>query len=180
MEKKYKLLVVIFIILILLFCFSFFKALATAKTAENKGDDLPKLLAPRDQTSENFPCSRCHKYRPTDKKERKLELHHTTIVLKHAGEQQWCYDCHDFDKDKLRLQNGQLIGYEKSYSLCGQCHGTIFRDWKAGIHGKRTGMWNGEKLYRLCVSCHEPHQPRFKPLEPEARPVRPQNIKSAN
>jgi hypothetical protein len=41
-------------------------------------------------------------------------------------------------------------------------------------------MWNGEKLYRLCVSCHEPHQPRFKPLEPEARPVRPQNIKSAN
>lgn len=166
------------IILALLFFALIIPPSAGAKEKVAKeGDDIPGLFVPRARTSENFPCSRCHNYRPTDKNKRKLKLYHTNIILKHAGGQQWCHDCHDDDKDKLRLQNGQLIGFEKSYYLCGQCHGTIFRDWKAGIHGKRTGMWNGEKLYRLCVSCHDPHQPRFKPLKPMAPPERPQDIK---
>jgi len=26
----------------------------------------------------------------------------------------------------------------ESYRLCGQCHGTQYRDWRSGIHGKRT------------------------------------------
>jgi hypothetical protein len=56
------------------------------------------------------------------------------------------------DRDVLRLANGDLVSFEESYNLCGQCHGTIFRDWKAGIHGKRTGEWNGKKQYRLCVT----------------------------
>ncbi len=145
------------------------------KTKEEQKDGIPKFFIPKAPASENFPCSKCHNYKPADKSKRKLVLYHTDIVFKHAGEQQWCYDCHD--GDKLRLQSGQLIGFEKSYYLCGQCHGTVFRDWKAGIHGKRTGMWNGEKLYRLCVSCHDPHQPRFKPLEPKQRPMKPQEIK---
>ena len=38
-------------------------------------------------------------------------------------------------------------------------------------------MWNGKKEYRLCVHCHNPHQPRFKPLEPLPPPIRPEDNK---
>jgi hypothetical protein len=150
-----------------------------AKAKEDVRDepknDIPKLFAPRARPTENFPCSKCHSYRAMDRSKRKLVEYHTGIELKHAEEQRWCYDCHD--GDKLRLQNGQLVPFDKSYYLCGQCHGTIFRDWKAGVHGKRTGAWNGEKLYRLCVSCHDPHQPKFKPLEPKQPPMKSEDIK---
>ena len=81
----------------------------------------------------------------------------------------WCLDCHNpDDRDKLRLANGDLVSFEESYYLCGQCHGTIFRDWKAGIHGKRTGEWNGRKQYRLCVHCHNPHNPKIQTHETHA------------
>jgi hypothetical protein len=96
----------------------------------------------------------------------------------HASKQRWCLDCHNPDnRDVLRLANGELISFEESYFLCGQCHGTIFRDWKAGIHGKRTGEWNGKKQYRLCVHCHNPHSPKFKPLKPMPPPDNPLEIK---
>jgi hypothetical protein len=77
----------------------------------------------------------------------------------------------------LKLASGDLVSFETSYRLCGQCHGTIFRDWKAGIHGKRTGDWNGKKTYRLCVQCHNPHSPRFKPLSPLPPPDEPHEYK---
>ena len=108
-------------------------------------------------------------------------LLHTEIAegFNHAKEQRWCLDCHNADdRDKLRLVNDKLISFEKSYQLCGQCHGTIYRDWKAGIHGKRTGEWNGQKLYRLCVHCHDPHQPRYKPIKPLPPPDKPLKIQS--
>jgi hypothetical protein len=124
-----------------------------------------------------FPCSECHADMEVNTTSRELDFHED-IQLKHAEEQRWCLDCHSPDnRDKLRLANGELISFEESYNLCGQCHGTIFRDWKAGVHGKRTGMWNGRKQYRLCVHCHNPHQPRFKPLKPLPPPVMPEDIK---
>jgi hypothetical protein len=108
---------------------------------------------------------------------RELDFHED-IVLKHAEEQRWCLDCHNAsDRDKLRYASGQLISFDESYYLCGQCHGTIFRDWKAGVHGKRTGYWNGKKQYRLCVHCHNPHQPKFEPLQPLPPPIRPDEIR---
>jgi hypothetical protein len=123
-----------------------------------------------------FPCSQCHQGMPANRHPRKLEMHQE-IVLKHMPDG-WCFDCHNPDnRDKLRLANGKLISFEESYNLCGQCHGTILREWKAGLHGKRTGMWNGEKQYRLCVHCHWPHEPRFKQLKPLPPPARPSDIK---
>lgn len=124
-----------------------------------------------------FPCSNCHGDMKVNKKRRELEFHEN-IKLKHAEAQRWCLDCHDADnRDKLRLANGDLIPFEESYYLCGQCHGTIFRDWKAGVHGRRTGMWNGQKQYLLCVHCHNPHEPRFKPIRPMPPPIRPERIR---
>ena len=104
-------------------------------------------------------------------------LAHTSISLRHAEAQRWCLDCHE--GDRLRLPNGELVDYERSYVLCGQCHGTVFRDWKVGIHGTRTGAWNGEQYYRVCVSCHDAHQPRFKAIEPKPAPIRPANLRQS-
>jgi hypothetical protein len=105
-------------------------------------------------------------------------MHEEIQIINHNEEERWCLDCHNpDDRDVLRLASGRLVSFEESYYLCGQCHGTIFRDWKAGIHGRRTGEWNGEKTYRLCVHCHNPHQPRFKPISPQPPPVKPKNIK---
>ena len=139
---------------------------------------VPDFFVPAPPFSEGiFPCSECHADLEVNEARRELDFHED-IVLKHAEEQRWCLDCHNpKNRDKLRLANGQVIFFEKSYLLCGQCHGTIYRDWKAGVHGKRTGFWNGRKQYRLCVHCHNPHNPKFKPLKPLPPPIRPGEMK---
>jgi hypothetical protein len=123
-----------------------------------------------------FPCTGCHEGMEVDTKRRELKEEHSGIKLHHAERIRWCLDCHDArNRDKLRLVNGDLIDFTESYMLCGQCHGTNYRDWKAGIHGKRTGSFDGKKMYHLCVHCHDPHDPKFKPLKPEPPPYRPKD-----
>jgi hypothetical protein len=121
-----------------------------------------------------FPCSTCHKGMPVNRTRRALTDMHAEIVLKHDEEHRWCLDCHDADdRDRLHLASGERISFEESYLLCGQCHGEKLRDWRAGVHGRRTGEWNGHKKYLLCANCHNPHQPRFKSIEPKPAPQRP-------
>lgn len=133
------------------------------------------FAVPRPPFSEGvFPCSQCHKYLKPNPQRRTLTEYHTDIVLHHAEGQRWCTDCHNLvNRDKLRLVSGELIDFTESYRLCGQCHGDKFRDWKVGVHGKRTGYWNGDKQYLLCVHCHNPHDPKFKALKPLPPPERP-------
>lgn len=149
-------------------------------TTPAKHTEMPKFFVPPPPFSEGiFPCSDCHSDMESNPKRRDLEDEHSEIsrIFNHASEQRWCLDCHNpDDRDMLRLANGDLVSFEESYNLCGQCHGTIFRDWKAGIHGKRTGEWNGRKQYRLCVHCHNPHSPRFKPIKPLPPPANPLEI----
>ncbi|MBI4510168.1 MAG: hypothetical protein HY698_11080 [Deltaproteobacteria bacterium] len=126
-------------------------------------------------SKEVFPCTRCHD-RPDDfnTTRRTLTVEHRDIKLEHGPRPQWCYGCHNpTDRDKLRLADGRLVAFDESYELCRQCHGPKFRDWRIGLHGRRTGCWNGQKEYRLCVHCHNPHSPHFKPLKPKPRPLRP-------
>ena len=121
-----------------------------------------------------FPCTNCHANQTPNRTRRTLTDMHTDIDLKHAQPQLWCLDCHDAgNRDVLHLASGEQISFDESYRLCGQCHGEKLRDWKAGVHGRRTGNWNAAKKYLLCVHCHSPHQPHFKPLEPKAMPKRP-------
>lgn len=123
-------------------------------------------------TSKGAPeaCTACHTAT--------TEKAHAGIVLRHAEEQRGCLDCHDEDdRDRLRLANGTPVAFDESYRLCGQCHGTQFRDWRVGLHGKRTGSWSGRREYRLCVHCHSPHAPRFPPMTPVARPARPEEVR---
>ncbi len=125
-----------------------------------------------------FPCSDCHdpEILEPNTERRELEMAHDDIVLEHDVEHRWCLDCHDaINRDMLHLANGTLVPFEESYQLCGQCHGDKYRDWRVGVHGRRTGMWNGEKQYLLCVHCHDSHSPRFKPIPPKPAPPPPEH-----
>jgi hypothetical protein len=107
---------------------------------------------------------------------RPLTEMHTDIELKHGDPHRWCLDCHDpAERDSLHLAGGERISFDESYRLCGQCHGEKLRDWRAGIHGRRTGEWNGHKQYLLCANCHNPHQPHFRPLTPQPAPTPPEH-----
>lgn len=144
-----------------------------------KGDEPKEIEVPPPPFSEGiFPCSECHKDLEVNMQRRELTMMHDDIQLNHGPKTRWCFDCHNpQDRDKLRLSSGETIPFEKSYLLCGQCHGDKFRDWKAGVHGKRTGEWNGKKEYLLCAHCHNPHSPKFKPIKPLPPPVPPKDIK---
>jgi hypothetical protein len=156
-------------------------AAASADAAAATAGDRDKEAVPAPPppfTDGIFPCSECHDD-PDDVNTtpRELEDEHDQIALRHGPRERWCFDCHNpGDRDKLRLVSGKLVPFEQSYRLCGQCHGPKLRDWRAGVHGKRSGQWNGAKTYRLCVHCHDPHSPRFKSLVPLPAPRRPGDI----
>jgi len=129
-----------------------------------------------------FPCSDCHVDLVPNPERRTLDWHEeVTGIFDHDSENRWCLDCHDLNvRDSLRLASGKLLGFDESYKLCGQCHGEKLRDWKVGVHGKRTGQWNGAKHYLLCVHCHNPHAPKFGQLVPEPPPVYQNELKNQN
>lgn len=144
-------------------------ALTTQTSIEERVEVPPPPFSPG-----IFPCSMCHDMMPANPVRRDLTAFHTEIVLQHDEDNRWCLDCHDAaNRDQLHLASGALVPFEESYRLCGQCHGEKYRDWRAGVHGRRSGSWNGHKTYLLCAHCHNPHQPRFQPLEPEPAPIPP-------
>ncbi len=139
--------------------------------------DSANLIPVETFYSDYFPCSDCHSELVPNTQKRVLVEMHDDIIFDHDSANRWCLACHyTFDRDSLVLAGGELLGFDESYRLCGQCHGPKYRDWKLGIHGKRTGEWNGIKQYRLCVSCHNPHSPKIKSLKPMPPPRRPENI----
>ena len=138
---------------------------------------------PPEFTEGMFPCSECHypedvEEMPFRLKRRRMTIEHKDIVLAHDEEHRWCLDCHDaVNRDMLHLASGELVPFEESYRLCGQCHGDKYRDWRAGVHGRRTGHWDGEKEYLLCVHCHDSHHPAFEPIRPLPAPRPPQRTR---
>jgi predicted CXXCH cytochrome family protein len=149
------------------------KPVAVAASGAQGAGDYPVSAPPFSEGI--FPCTGCHDPKlPVNTQRRVLRAPHSDIQLHHDEEHRWCLDCHNADnRDVLRSASGAPIPFAESYRLCGQCHGDKYADWKAGVHGKRTGEWDGRKDYLLCVSCHDPHAPRFKPTQPLPPPVRP-------
>jgi hypothetical protein len=129
----------------------------------------PVLLPPPPIDDEYFPCSDCHEDQLADPERRELD-EHNYIELAHGD--LWCLDCHDADqRDLLHLSDASPMHMEESWRLCTRCHAKRIPDWRAGVHGKRTGYWWGPKEYWTCVVCHDPHAPLFKPLEPRPPPI---------
>lgn len=83
---------------------------------------------------------------------------------------EYCYNCHDPNRlDHLHTPEGTEIGFDQATQLCAGCHGTQYRDWEAGAHGRRSGYWDraaGPMERQECTSCHDPHAPKFTPLIP--------------
>ncbi|MBI3297255.1 MAG: hypothetical protein HYZ75_03760 [Elusimicrobia bacterium] len=115
------------------------------------------------------PCSSCHEgLEPNTGNPKERGVFHEAKKLQH-GRNQHCFNCHhradpthfaDFDGAPIKLADVQL--------LCAKCHGTTFRDWKNGSHGRRTGHWDlakGGPRTTVCIACHDPHWPVFKAIE---------------
>jgi len=139
--------------------------------------DSDQLIPVESFSSDYFPCNDCHSELEPNTRRRELVEMHDDIIFDHDSENRWCLACHNtINRDSLVLAGGKLLGFDESYKLCGQCHGPKIRDWKLGIHGKRSGEWNGQKQYLLCVHCHDPHSPKIKSLKPMPAPRRPDQI----
>ncbi len=151
-------------------------------------EEIVKYLTPINEptlfkTAEVSSCSECHDEEwEVDPERRELMEPHDEIpgeFVNHDSENRWCLDCHSANnRDKLRLINDKLVDFNEYYRLCEQCHRKIYREWKMGVHGKRTGYWNGIKEYWHCTQCHNPHNPLFKPIEPMPAPLKPSEIKA--
>ena len=121
-------------------------------------------------------CSDCHALFASLEVTPSEVLQHTHIAMDH-GLNGRCFNCHDQeDRNTLRLQDGTRLGFDRSSELCASCHGTLYRDWERGMHGRTTGSWDrtSPEHDRLsCVECHDPHAPAFGPIELLPGPERP-------
>lgn len=113
-------------------------------------------------------CSDCHAlFKSLDVTPSQVRQH-TGVVMQH-GMNGRCFNCHlKEDRNLLVLNDGSTVGFSDSTSLCSRCHGTVFRDWEKGMHGKTMGSWDassGEQWRLRCVDCHDPHSPRFGQIE---------------
>lgn len=139
--------------------------------------DATLLPPPELKIEDIFPCSECHDpdFMESDPTVRELGDVHEGRPFDHGGDEMWCLDCHDTsDYDMLHLSGGQQLEFVDAPKLCGQCHSERYMDWQAGVHGKRTGKWNGAKFFETCSKCHDPHSPHAQTYEPEKGPQPPE------
>jgi len=101
---------------------------------------------------------------------------HSDIVMGHGSHNRnnLCFNCHDESNLELfQTRDGRQLKLAESTPLCGSCHGPTYRDWEAGAHGRTSGHWNRElgPITRVdCVSCHNPHAPKFPSRQPAPGP----------
>lgn len=130
----------------------------------------------------SYNCMECHKLLPAKwHYDDRPFNEHKNIVLDH-GNNRFCLNCHhSTNRNSFVDYDGSEIAQAEVVRLCAKCHGTIFRDWEAGVHGRQNGFWKaglGEKTKLRCIQCHDPHSPKFKeikPLPPLRYPARAAN-----
>ena len=139
-------------------------------------------LARKEGDLSGFDCYACHE------KGKALTLHydanqnpvlpkeHEEITMRHGqhNRNNNCFNCHDENNlDQFQTRDGRALKFADSPALCGSCHGPTYRDWEAGAHGRISGKWTraaGEFKREDCVSCHDPHLPKFPPRKPAPGP----------
>jgi hypothetical protein len=125
----------------------------------------------------SYRCIECHRHLKDQLPVQGRALgEHRDIDLKHGANDR-CLNCHHKEnRDALVDHGGAEIPFSDVPRLCGKCHGTIYRDWKRGVHGKRVGSWqldSAERRAFACNECHDPHAPRFPSLVPAPAPRGP-------
>lgn len=119
-----------------------------------------------------YNCMECHKLFPArwHYDDRPFN-EHRDIALDH-GNNRFCINCHHpTNRNAFVDYDGAEIAQADVVRLCAKCHGTIHRDWQAGVHGRENGFWDpnaGEKVKLSCIQCHDPHSPKFKAMKPLA------------
>lgn len=153
---------------------SFAASLQDAKTAAAKAAGVLHLPPGRQ-------CQLCHmqkdlKFVP---KKRQPERRHEIFSLKHGTQAMSCNHCHDKNNHNfLRATKAFPASFGNPSPVCFRCHSETFKDWRNGIHGKRTGSWRTEdgnaaqRRQLQCVACHNPHSVPFKPMMALPPPVR--------
>ncbi len=124
-------------------------------------------------------CASCHGWRQADLSPRTLKKPHDTLMFTHWPQPgPWCDHCHKpTEPRRLILHHDQTVDFKDAHLLCGQCHGAKVRDWQFGAHGKRIGNWQGPRQIQPCSACHNPHQPKTRPLVPSSPPAQPGTIR---
>jgi hypothetical protein len=120
-----------------------------------------------------YRCSDCHRIIASPSETDRPLTQHREINLQH-GINTRCFNCHHrTDRDALVDDYGNEIPWSRPQLLCGKCHGTVYRDWQRGAHGRTNGYWDtsrGPQTRRRCIECHDPHCPPFAPLAPAPPP----------
>ena len=123
-----------------------------------------------------YNCMECHKLFPAKWHYDRPMNEHKEIRLEH-GNNRYCLNCHHpTNRNAFVDYDGSEIAQADVVQLCAKCHGTIYRDWKAGVHGRVNGHWDmaqGLKTKLRCIQCHDPHRPMFQPMQPMASPSYP-------
>jgi len=129
---------------------------------ETKGLDLVKL-------GWTYNCMECHKLFPAKWHYDRPMNEHKDLTLDH-GNNRFCLNCHHpTNRNAFVDYDGAEIAQADVVKLCAKCHGTTYRDWEAGVHGRQNGFWNtsmGDKTKLRCIQCHDPHSPKFKAMKP--------------
>jgi hypothetical protein len=121
-------------------------------------------------------CAECHKTRepnPENRLGRPMALFHQDLKGPHGN--LTCVSCHNpADRTAtLRLADGTALPYTEVMQLCAQCHGPQYRDYEHGAHGGMTGYWDlskGGRTRANCIDCHNPHAPKYQPVQPARGP----------
>jgi hypothetical protein len=121
-------------------------------------------------------CQTCHSARPANFANRlssDINEFHQGLMINHGNLA--CVACHSSDDGYagLRLADGTKIDFRESMTLCAQCHGPQFRDYRRGSHGGMTGYWDltrGPRQRNHCLDCHDPHAPQYPVVQPARGP----------
>ncbi len=118
----------------------------------------------------SYNCMECHKLFPARwHYDGQPFNEHKAIQLEH-GNNRFCLNCHHpTNRNAFVDYDGEEIAESDVVKLCAKCHGTIYRDWQAGVHGRPNGYWDaqaGTKTKLRCIQCHDPHSPKFKGIKP--------------
>lgn len=112
-------------------------------------------------------CTECHSLFTSDP-DTPLRLNQHRNIVQGHGMNDRCFNCHDNDdRSRLVLPGGKTIGFADTPRLCATCHGTTWRDWQVGMHGRTIGSWDTgrpEHARLACTQCHDPHAPAFEPM----------------